>query len=338
MPNSQVLTESLRKLKIASLNDIATLIGAPIPAPTKTARIQGLSSQFHFYQQQYAPLAKLNTLALDLGIKNFSYCKSSSSGHAWPVHITKWDKFSLHERYNATNTNNNGPLYQPLLHPDSMVDKYRLFSHLTSRLVSDIKPEIANVRVMEVQRTRSNLNSATLPSILQVHDLEMLLIGRIYPELVIPVTSHRMMNFWLYKYIAPEVAPSMKRNTKIVRRELAFAWFGTLYRFAPSFLADLGVNNEDNDKSGGVLNKRTLLGLMKLDSSDKTDDLVDSLLYNLYINAQFMNLASFTRIFEQGGTSDDILSLIDEKTRFHRDLIRPVMDKFGFVYKEDKKK
>lgn len=73
------LIERLRSCKISTLNDLAILTGSPIISTNKSCRIEGLTAGYYFYLNHYhkflSTQKQRTTLSIDVGIKNFSYCK-----------------------------------------------------------------------------------------------------------------------------------------------------------------------------------------------------------------------------------------------------------------------
>ncbi|KAI3404007.2 CCE1 [Candida oxycetoniae] len=306
-------TKQLTHCKISVLNDIAILCGAPILSSSKASRVEGILSQLNFYKSQYANLHKRSTLAIDLGIKNFSFCKST--GSKFPIRITKWDKIDLHDKY--------GSSYIPLIHENTVFDRRRYLNHIANALVDDLDIISTNVKIMESQRTRSQFAPATLPHVLLLHDLEILIMSKVYPESILPQSSKQMMDFWLYRYITKESRMKLKKNNKIVRTDLAKIWFDKLYSI---------VDYKDSEK----FEKSTILKFLNLDPKlDKADDLIDSLLYNLFVNCQLNNLADLVGVLGKG---DDLQEFVNEKSIFHRDLIKPVVDQYRMEYKSEKGK
>ncbi|KAI5960715.1 CCE1 [Candida margitis] len=347
------LAKHLHRYKIPILNDIALHCGSPILGTTKASRIEGIIAQYQLYLTQWHNLACRNTLSIDIGIKNFSYCKTTTkkttatrptvegatdatqqnltSLSAWPVIVTHWQKLNLDTKY--------GSLYTHLLHQDTILDTKRYLNHITNHLVDDIlAPNLSNVKIMEIQRTRSNNNAKTLPTILTNHILENLILSKMYPSLVVPMTSMKLIHFWLYRFITKESINSgkLKKNNKIIRRDLILAWFGKLYQLEG--YENNNIRTSEGTKSIGSSSQLTmcqLLDHLHLSKGDKTDDLIDSLLYNLCINCQLNHLYQFHTCLQQQKDDDDynLIEFVENANQFHLDLIQPVIDKYQLTVK-----
>ncbi|KAG5416817.1 CCE1 [Candida metapsilosis] len=316
------LTKSLHHNKIPILNDIALHCGSPILGTTKASRIEGIIAQYHLYLTQWHNLTHRSTLSIDIGIKNFSYCKTTTNTSAtasssnWPVIITHWEKLNLDSKYGST--------YKPLLHQDTVLDTKRYLNHITNNLIEDVLlPHSTNVKIMEIQRTRSNNNAKTLPTILTNHTLENLLIAKMYPCLVVPMTSMKLIHFWLYRFITKSSTLKLKKTNKIIRRDLILGWFGKLYQLDT-------IHSGDSIRKSSGLTTNELVEHLGLPKGDKTDDLIDSLLYNLCINCQINHLQQFHKYIQQGG---NMIDFVEDANQFHLDLIQPVVEKYGLEIK-----
>lgn len=311
------LTKQLHSYKIPALNDIALHCGAPIFGTTKASRIEGIIAQYQLYLIQWHNLTRRTTLAIDIGIKNFSYCKTSplaaASSSSWPILVTHWEKLNLDTKFGAS--------YTPLLHQDTVLDNKRYLNHITNQLVDDLlQPGLSNVKIMEIQRTRSNNNAQTLPTILTNHTLENLIWAKMYPALVIPMTSMKLIHFWLYRFITKDlINTKLKKTNKIIRRDLILSWFGKLYQlkgYRHEALAPLAIHQ--------------LLEHLHLPKGDKTDDLIDSLLYNLCINCQLNHLGHFHKYIQLDG---NFVDFVNDANQFHLGLIQLVVERYQLELK-----
>ncbi|KAI5966862.1 CCE1 [Candida pseudojiufengensis] len=316
--NQQQIITKLKSCKISTLNDIAILCGSPILGPTKSKRIEGIISQYNLFQNQFlnnvGPTKKQSILSIDIGIKNFSYCKSyTSSNFNWPIEINKWDKLNLNEKY--------GINYVPVLNPSTIIDQKRYLNFITNSLIDDLKPNLSKIKIIEIQRTRSNNNSKTLPIIMQNSIFENLLLLKIYPEFCFLVTSFKMIHFWIYRFISKTSEKNLKKNNKIIRKEFIFSVFNKLFKI-PGY-------------TESKLDSKKLLEHLKLQKNEKIDDLIDSLLYNLLINCQLNNLYEFNNIINNNNENDngDLIEFIELRNKFHIDLIKPLIEKYELELK-----
>lgn len=307
------LIKRLGSCKVSTLNDLAILTGSPVISNNKSCRIEGLTAGYYFYLNHYhkIPSTQRSTLSIDVGIKNFSYCKSKSS--KFPITITKWDKLNLDNKYGNDN-------YSLILHKDSILDNKRYLNQLTQLLVNELQPNKYDVVIMEIQRTRSAGNTSTLPNVLLNYTLENLILGYIYPQIVIPMTSFKMTNFWLHRFITRSSTNTKKlkiNHNKGIRFELMKLWLNKLF-VLPKY-----TNLE--------LTKLDLLKYLNLDKSEKIDDLIDSLLYNLTINCQFQHFNEFHQLMVSN--DGDIAQFVHDKNKYHLELIQPIIDKYGLELK-----
>ncbi|KAG7662246.1 CCE1 [[Candida] subhashii] len=299
---SQII-EQLQACKVSTLNQIALLCGTPILSTTKSHRIQNIVSGYNFYQNHIPKRSDRTTLAIDVGIKNFSYCKSI--GSTFPLKIKKWDKIDLNERY--------GSNYTPLIEPNSLLDQKRYLNYIGDSLINDVLKPWDDLVVMETQRTRSNKNTSTLPNVLLNYNLENIIINKTYPGWVLPMTSAKMIGFWFSRFIDPKSTSLMKKDNKILRRELVYSWIDRLY-VLPGF-----DSNKINDKG-------ELLTHLGINTKEKTDDLIDSLLYNLTINSHMINLKDFHDWIKN--EKGDLTEFVNMKNQAHIELIQFALDKY----------
>lgn len=301
--------ETLKRLSSKVINNLYLLSGAPNPrAVNKVSKIESFLSQYHLYATQFQNLHKQNTLGIDVGFKNFSYCKTT--GKEFPLEITKWEKLQLYQKF--------GTDYQNILQENSILDKQRYNCHIANELVSYLNLESCNVKIMEVQRTRSGGNLATLPIVQDNRDLERAIFGKVYPGILFPVEVNKMINYWVYAHVNQESKKKLTQYRKKWRAELVLSWYGKLYTL-PGF-------KEQH------LTKKGLLEFLDLDAREKIDDLIDSLLYNLYINSTFSNLKEFGKCLHEG--NNDLTGVVEKRLRFHRDLLQPIYDKYELKWKD----
>ncbi|EGW34521.1 uncharacterized protein SPAPADRAFT_59954 [Spathaspora passalidarum NRRL Y-27907] len=294
-------------MSISELLKGTLLCGCPIFSTVKSERILGIKSSIDFYNGHVLKSTNRTTLAIDVGIKNFSYCKSE--GSSFPLTITKWDKINLDAKY--------GMSYSPMLHKESLLDKKRYLNHIASKMIDDKLLPWADLVVIESQRTRSNNNSSTLPNALLNHTLENLIFSKRYPGLIIPMTSNQMISFWFNRFINKESMKKLK-STKVMRMELTYNWLDVLFTL-PSF--------------NSQLSNRNLLDYLGLDRKQKTDDLIDSLLYNLTLNCTLGHLRDLSNWIEDDGR--ELTGFVEEKNKIHLHLIRPIIEKYDLEVKDD---
>ncbi|CUM46099.1 uncharacterized protein AC631_01403 [Debaryomyces fabryi] len=303
------------------LSQVCTACGLTVK-PRKQDKIDAITNGM----QRVANLPnKINVLAIDVGVKNLSYCRLSHiniKGDKRPtLDINKWKKIDLHEQYGST--------YRPLTNDmTSLVDSKRYLSHLAFELVNDIvirQDESPHVIVIENQRTRSNQLLSTLPNVLLNYTLENMVYSTFWTlqqqrsclkdTVVTPMNASKMTHFWINRFIdSPK-----NSQTKKLRIELFFNWLCSnnapfLHSFVlPENFGDLSTLN----KSKYLLNQ---LGLPIV--NNKIDDLVDSLLYGLTIYKSLQNQHSLLELLDCNG---DLSTFVEDRSKEHFKLIQKVI-------------
>lgn len=307
------LIKKLLTYKLATLSKLAVICGIVLPNATKDVKIQYFIDSYKFYMNNYDKNSQnRSVLGIDVGVKHFSYCKSIGSvDTAFPVKVTEWSKINLDERF--------GKNYQPILNKDSMVDNKRYFEFITRSLVDQLKPNDSDVVVMEAQRTRSTINTSTLPQVLLSYNLENLIISNAYPKIIIPMTAFQMSNYWIHRFVAHKSVNNAIKNRKGIRFQFIRACKDKLYEL-PGY---------GNDK----LDKKKILEYLNLNTNDKIDDLTDSLLYNLTIHSQFQNLKEFHQLISNDYQNCDLQEFIDMKDEYHLELLDPIIKKYELSLK-----
>ncbi|EMG48954.1 hypothetical protein SBY92_004261 [Candida maltosa Xu316] len=305
----QQLVKKLTSYTNPVLNELAIICGCPVLSTTKANRISGILAGYNFYLKNYHEKQPRKTLSIDIGIRNFSYCKTIASPNTFPLTVTKWDKFDLFDRYGAG--------YEYLLHESSVVDERYQLNYIVNQLMNELKPSDFDVVVLETQRTRSVSNSATLPNVLKNFTLENLIIGHTYPQIVIPMSSSSMLNFWIGRYIQSSKTKKSK-SPKRVRFDLIKSWRGKMFEL-PGY-------------PSGELKKKEFMEYLNLKERNKIDDLVDSLLYNLTINSYFNNLKEFHELVQYDDC--DLIEFVNSKRAIQLEFIEPLIEKYELEIKD----
>lgn len=307
------LTKKLLTYNLTTISKLAVICGIVLPDAKKAAKIQYFVDSYKFYMNNYDKNSlNRSVLGIDVGMKHFSYCKSiGSMDTAFPVKVTEWSKLNLDEKF--------GKNYQPVLNEDSMVDKKRYFEFITRSLVDLLKPNDSDAVVMEAQRTRSTINTSTLPQVLLSYNLENLIVSNTYPKIIIPMTAFQMTNYWIHRFVAHGSVKVVAKNQKIMRFQFIKSCKDKLYEL-PGY---------GNDK----LEKLKILEYLNLKTADKIDDLTDSLLYNLTIHSQFQNLKDLHQLISNDCQNCDLLEFIDMKDEYHLELLDPIIKKFQLSLK-----
>lgn len=273
------IVNAMNSLKLTTLHNLALHCGYPT-LTTKASRLA--------IADAYRPLLNmfsfpLNVLSIDVGIKNFSYCKLRYSGRNHKVTIADWNYVNLHDRF--------GDGYSPITAGSvSAVDSKAYLAHLALSVVDNVLacPKwTPNVITIENQRTRSNSNSSTLPNVLLNFTLEHMIYAafaarksdstRLSQTVIMPMNSNKMVNFWLTRFLAKTKLTAAQ--SKLLRTNLLYGWLSNP-ELAP-FPLPIGL-----EQNFGSLSSRAktaaFLDLLSLDSRPtKVDDLVDCILYNM---------------------------------------------------------
>lgn len=273
--------------------------------------------------------ARINVLAIDVGLKNLSYCKltqiGTRGGEKPTLDTGAWKKMDLHKEY--------GTSYKPLTNDiTSLIDSKRYLSHLAFEFVKDIaagKGDIPHVIVMENQRTRSNNLLSTLPNVLLNYTFENMVYSTFWtlqqqqPKLrdtvIYPMNASKMLHFWLNRFVhCPK-----NLQTKKLRIKLFFTWLnGDVSPFVHNLQLPDGFGNFSSlQKSKYLLNE---LGLPAV--NNKIDDLIDSLLYALTTHRviQTQNL-----LLECLRSNGDLLHFVEDINNQHLKLIQQVVSENG---------
>ncbi|KAG2732172.1 hypothetical protein G9P44_004589 [Scheffersomyces stipitis] len=303
--------DTLLKYKSTSLNQLALLCGLPTKT-NKKARVDCLVQGLNMASKLHPKSPTI--LSVDIGIKNFSYCKVKLADLAEisePSIVDKWAKVNLHDTY--------GSDYVPLLNLDTLIDSKRYINYICKRLVSDIV-DTPDIVVMETQRTRSNNNAITLPNVLLNYTFENILYANLYNSLpkcvIVPMTSTSMINFWINRFVSKESLRKHSKSSKKIRSQLFFHW--------------LGSSDGPFKLPAEVQDKKSLLKYLELQKSDKIDDLVDSLLYNLTIRTQVSNQINLLRWIDK-----DLNEFIIRRNLSQLNHIYPLIQDLGLRWHEE---
>lgn len=317
-------------LKLSTLHNLALHCGYPTQT-TKAARVEAAKSYWPLLDRLASFPTKI--LSIDVGIKNFSYCKleygskanRSTANDSVPLRITKWNHVNLHDRF--------GALYIPLTSSrESLVDSKAYLAHLAVLVVDSVllcpkwKPQIITI---ENQRTRSNSNSATLPNVLLNFTLEHMIYSALAarqmtdPQLqltvIMPMNSNKMVNFWLTRFIAKSKISSSQ--SKLLRTNLLYGWLAEP-KLAPFALPNLNLSPGFEEKSARA-KTQAFLDALSLDTPPtKVDDLVDCALYNLALAKQLEHHQELRKTLLEDG---DVAQLVKKWDMQHCGYLWPVV-------------
>lgn len=311
----------LSKYKNEVLNQVCIVCGFTI----KTKKADKVESIVNGMQAFSGVPRRVNILAIDVGLKNLSYCKISGLpgvGEERPqLELGKWKKLNLHERY--------GTGYRLVTNDmESLIDSKRYMSFLSYLLIKDVilgQAYVPDVIVIENQRTRSNNLLSTLPNVLMNYTFENMVYSsfltaqQYHPELrktiVTPMNASKMIHFWINRFA---VCPK-GLQTKKLRIQLFFEWITAQEApFSHNFDIPDGFGDlSPLQKSKYLLN---LLGLPAL--NNKIDDLIDSLLYGLTSYKLLKNQHKLRGYLDGDG---DLSAFVDDVNSEHFSLIKKVV-------------
>lgn len=288
---------------------------------------------------------KFDIVGVDVGLKNFAYCRLRAEGfqHLATPTITEWSKLDLHEAYLKS--------YEPMLDnpytsdtilTDNLLDSTRYLSHLSDKVVSEVlfpsNDSIPTVAVIEHQRTRSVGQASTLPNVMNNSLLEHMMLASFYARdwlqcMVIPVYAQSMAHFWINRFaheLTKDSKKTMAKHSKSLRTRLVYHWInrsiqasGQASKHSPFNLGAQLLATLDLFASKSFIefaNKpQKLLQMLQLDeakiTNGKVDDLVDSLLHGLsYYQYQKNKLALMTTLDKCTGVEKP-QKMIDEFVR-----------------------
>ena len=292
----------LSALKTTTLNSFALHCGLAT-ASTKAARVAAIAHLGQPFQRILGHSGdSLRVVSVDVGLKNFAYCRASYSGASAALH--GWDVVNLHQkfgvkdpvygRYTCTSPHSEGSKdASDALAADSVDSKVYL-ARLAVAVVDEIllAGDVPHVVTVESQRTRSNSNKATLPNVLLNFSFEHMLYAvlaarqsrnaSLAPITVVPMNATKMVNFWLARYV--EMKRLKPAQSKGLRTALLYSWLlhneycpfdmTSLLRQIPPEFGLLPASRKVR-----VLTETLRLGSVP----KKVDDMVDSFLYNMAI-------------------------------------------------------
>lgn len=312
----------MNALKTLQLHSVALHCGYPT-ATTKATRLAAIGSYDAFYSRLAAK--PLDIISVDVGIKNFSYCKASYPSLDLPkVQIVQWNHLNLHDKFGALYTAKTSD-------PTSLVNSTAYLAHLAVHVVDLVfnSPKwVPSVVTIENQRTRSNGNSATLPNVLLNFTLENMLYAacaaRATPKFnpdVLPMNANKMVNFWIARFTAkgPRLSGA---QSKALRTQLLYGWLSQPAN-AP-FKMDIGPLLGDFGSLSNRAKTNALLDALSFDSRPKkVDDLVDCLLYNLMYVLRLRHHCQLKTAIEN---ENDLGELLHQWNTEHCAYLQPLVD------------
>lgn len=320
----------MNALKLSTIHNLALHCGYPTQT-TKIARLEAAASYWPLLDRLASFPTKI--LSIDVGIKNFSYCKlhygkqtpTAPKEKPRAACIDEWNHINLHDRF--------GPLYVPqTANSASPVDSKAYLAHLALSVVDSVLscPKwTPSVITIENQRTRSNSNSATLPNVLLNFTLEHMIYAafaarqmsdsRLKSTVVMPMNANKMVNFWLTRFIAKsKISPA---QSKLLRTNLLYGWLSAPEQ-APFALPDMNLPPGFGALSARAKTK-AFLDALSLDSRpNKVDDLVDCALYNLAFAKQLEHHQELRKALRE---EEDVALLVKKWDLQHCGYLEPVL-------------
>lgn len=256
----------------------------------------------------------LRVVSVDVGLKNFAYCKMSYDKNVATLH--NWDVSDLNVRYGKLD-----PIYKRYVHkvPSSQeyhlkevvdliisdtVDSKLYLSRLAVSVVDEIllsQDFVPHVITIESQRIQNKYNKSALPPVLASYMLEHMIYAvlnaRLNPNkeetVIFPIRPNKLVNFWLSRFVTKKAKMTPARS-KEMRALLIYSWIED-EQFSPYDISSLRLRMPENFSTLKQRHKlKAFLDVM--DSKiipTKEDDLVDSFLYNVGFAKQFEHIQEF---------------------------------------------
>lgn len=285
---------NLLKAKVDTLNQLSVLCGAPIRS-NKLEKSRQLLITINFYLQLPSTV---NLVAVDIGIKNFSYCKIPRFNvEQFPCQINvlfdNWKTINLLDKYPPTEEFNQFNRYNSFESNDLLYSKYYL-GYLNYKVLHDLinfDSENLNLVMIETQRTKSNNNKVTLPNVLDNYHFENLFYAnlvstaltagdidktKIRSQLLLPMNSSKMSNFMINRFLDKSQISSS--NSKKLRNKMLIHLINKKIVNIESL--EIPIDSKNLMK---FYNSHEPIPIKKL------DDLFDSLLYNMNIISNYSN-------------------------------------------------
>ncbi|ODV67166.1 ribonuclease H-like protein [Hyphopichia burtonii NRRL Y-1933] len=329
----------LSKYKSSTLTQVALNCGFPTEG-TKQNKIDLIYNGLKLYN---VTGDNIDILSIDIGIKNFAYCKSkldfsniklenwqnnklenwqnnklenwqnnqlenwqNNQLEIWQnINLENWQNINLNEKFKYNQLSN-------------IIDEKNHLSYLSNCIINQIImiPPFPKIITIENQRTRSNGLTATLPTVLTNYTLENMLYSSIYTNklynekfnpLVIPLNSRNMVNFWINRFLKKSNIKFNSLLTKKLRINLVLHLLTNNIIKLDIDLKDLSIV----DKKPNYLLK--LINAHSSNKISKIDDLVDCLLYN-YMMIQFLqNQSSLANVIQHDLDLDSFVNNLNDK-------------------------
>lgn len=296
------------------LNSLLVACGVPTPSK-KSDKINALISYLPIYQKHPVP----TICSIDIGIKNFSYCKSNNSD------VIAWDCVDLNQRM--------FDLPIPGDHT-SLINSKFLLSSYSNLIVNEFvsKDNVPHIITVENQRTRTMGNSSTLPTVLLNYTLENMLYSLLYSKssdyLIIPLNSRNMVNFWINRFLDKLKVKFLNSLSKKLRIQLLLSNYNQFFTYdkitLPSEYSSLSMQ-----KKAKYIQSE--FNLVLGHQVDKLDDLTDSLLYNTMVQLFINNQKQLIHCIEN---DLDLENLLHDWNAFHIDLLRKVVSENDLIFDE----
>lgn len=287
----------LRKYKNDTLNQLSVLCGTSIK-PAKHEKCHQLLTNLNFYLQLPA---ELNLIGIDIGIKNFSFCRilkfniSSFDNHrSLLIDPQDWRTVDLLAQFPAES-----PEFQALnkfnqFDLNDVIQSKLYVSYLNSKVLQMLQSNSTkgskslDVLLIESQRIKSNNNKMTLPNILTNYLFESLFYSNLLGadnKLLLPMNSNKMANFMINRFLDKANQITSTSSKRLRLRLLEFMVSRELIEL-PNV-----ANFMSAGKSSGITTRKILQWYNgnNPEPIKKLDDFFDSYLYILNFIYNYRN-------------------------------------------------
>lgn len=294
--------DQLLQLKSKTLTNLSVVCGSTIKSTKKENALQLM----HNLQYHSKLPRNINILSIDIGIKNFSYCKLKvdSFKPSLNLNFDNWKTMDLNLKYPSN-------YHTPINDVISNRQRLGFLNYLIFKdLILQNQPDII---LIENQRVKSNNNQVTLPGILLNYVFENLFYTNLevlknYEDLkcsLVPMNSNRLTNYLINRFLVKSEINSTK--SKILRNKYVFNLLDN------DLLSIEGIECKNQDKRSFMkqYNEQAEQKIKKL------DDLFDSFLYALTFIQYCQNNRYLHHYLKNGLDIEDLVHILNNNSVYN---------------------